>query len=161
MAEHSQYVTFGVAEELFATPVRVVREILDMLTISRLPRAPKELLGMIDVRGQGIPVVDLRGLLELEPVADTTHTRIVVVQTFRNGQELAIGLKTDRVFEVTALDSDTLEPPTRIGGDWSEGAVSGIGRRLGAFVSVLDIGRLVANIDIRNLSGPESTRDAA
>ena len=61
MAEHAQYVTLGVAEELFAAPVAKVQEILDMRPIARLPQAPDTLLGMIDVRGQGIPVVDLPG----------------------------------------------------------------------------------------------------
>ena len=57
MAEQIQYVTLGVAEEIFAAPVATVQEILDMLPIARLPRAPENLLGMIDVRGKGVPVV--------------------------------------------------------------------------------------------------------
>jgi purine-binding chemotaxis protein CheW len=149
MAEARQFVTFGVAGDMFATPVETIREILDLRTVSRLPKAPKELLGIIDVRGQGVPVIDLRALLGLSETEDTTHTRIVVMNTQRGTGELAIGLKTDRVFEVTHLDTDDLEPPPEIGGDWSEGAVKGVGRRQGAFVSVLDVGRLIANIDFR------------
>ena len=71
MAERPQYVTLGVAEELFAAPVEKVQEILDMRPIARLPQAPGTLLGMIDVRGQGIPVVDLRLTLGLPPARST------------------------------------------------------------------------------------------
>ena len=79
MPDQNQYVTLGVAEEKFAAPVTKVQEILDMRTISRLPRAPENLLGMIDVRGQGVPVVDLRRTLGMEPAPDTENTRIVVL----------------------------------------------------------------------------------
>ena len=87
MAERPQYVTLGVAEELFAAPVEKVQEILDMRPIARLPQAPETLLGMIDVRGQGIPVVDLRLTLGLPPAPDNENTRILVLSLA--GQESA------------------------------------------------------------------------
>ena len=60
MAATSQYLTLGLAGETFGISIRNVREILDMRPISRLPHAPNFLLGMIDVRGSGYPIVDLR-----------------------------------------------------------------------------------------------------
>ena len=81
MAENQQYVTLGVADEIFAAPVGKVQEILDMRPIARLPQAPSNLLGMIDVRGQGVPVLDLRLTLGMEPKDDTENTRIVVLSS--------------------------------------------------------------------------------
>lgn len=144
-----QYLTFGVAEDLFAAPVGRVREILDLAPISRLPRSPAELLGMIDVRGASVPVVDARRLLGLEEAADSPNTRIVVLTMMRRSGETVFGLKTDRVFEVTSLDEEALEAPPEIGaGNWNAGAITGIGRRNGAFVTVFDVDRLFAEVDV-------------
>ncbi|MGV3491981.1 MAG: chemotaxis protein CheW [Devosia sp.] len=143
MAENAQYVTLGVAGELFAAPVGQVQEILDMRPVARLPQAPPNLLGMTDVRGEGIPVLDLRLTLGLEPAEDTENTRIVVLRLARAGGQQTIGLRTDRVYEVTVLDAEALDPPPAINGGWRDHAVAGIGRRNGSFVTVLDLDRLL------------------
>lgn len=148
MAENQQYVTLGVASELFAAPVEKVQEILDMRPIARLPQAPPNLLGMIDVRGQGIPVLDLRLTLALEPALDTENTRIIVLNVATASGELTVGLRADRVFEVTVLDSAELDPPPAISGAWTGECIAGIGRRNGNFVTVLDLDRLLGAIDI-------------
>lgn len=146
MAE--QYVTLGVAEELFAAPVEKVQEILDTQPIARLPQAPSNLLGMIDVRGQGIPVLDLRLTLGLEPAQDTENTRIIVLTVAPNGTTFTVGLRADRVYEVTVLDQGDLEPPPAINGAWTGRSIAGIGRRNGRFVTVLDLDRLLAGTDL-------------
>ncbi len=151
MAERIQYVTLGVAKEIFAAPVTKVQEILDMRPIARLPQAPENLLGMIDVRGQGIPVLDLRRTLGLEEAADSENTRIVVLRMGSGEKELTVGLRADRVFEVTVLDQEELDPPPAISDTWDTHSIAGIGRRNGAFVTVLDLDRLLAGIRIPGL----------
>lgn len=146
MPEHSQYVTLGVAGELFAAPVSKVQEILDMQPIARLPRAPSNLLGMIDVRGQGVPVLDLRQTLGLPGAADTENTRIVVLTVNGPIDPVTLGLRADRVYEVTVLDSDALDPPPAVSTYWSNHCILGIGRRNGAFVTVLDLDRLLGDM---------------
>lgn len=143
MADLNQYVTLGVAEELFAAPVTKVQEILDMRTISRLPRAPENFLGIIDVRGQGVPVLDLRLTLGMEPAADTETTRIVVLSVNSVSGPVTLGLRADRVFEVTVLDSEKLDPPPAVNARWQDHCIEGIGRRNGAFVTVLDLDKLL------------------
>jgi purine-binding chemotaxis protein CheW len=146
MSQNAQYVTLGVAREIFAAPVERVREILDMRPIARLPQAPANLLGMIDVRGQGVPVLDLRLTLALEPAEDSENTRIVVLVVNTGNGEMTVGLRTDRVFEVTVLDDDRIEPPPAVKGNWSGDCIAGIGRRNGAFVTVLDLDHLLGGI---------------
>ncbi len=143
MAEKAQYVTLGVAGELFAASVERVQEILEMRPVARLPQAPPNLLGMIDVRGQGIPVLDLRLTLGLPAADDTENTRIVVLNVNSGARMMTVGLRTDRVFEVTVLDADDLEPAPTISGNWRDHSVAGIGRRNGNFVTVLDLDRLL------------------
>lgn len=147
MAERAQYVTLGVAGELFAAPVEMVQEILDMRPVASLPQAPANLLGMIDVRGEGIPVLDLRLTLGIAPAEDTENTRIVVLRVTTQAGSMKVGLRTDRVFEVTVLDTETLDPPPAINGSWHGRAVAGIGRRNGAFVTVLDLDRLLTQAE--------------
>ena len=145
MAEQVQYVTIGVAEEIFAAPVGKVQEILDMRPIVRLPRAPDNLLGMIDVRGDGIPVLDLRITLGLPAAPDTENTRIVVLAVNGPQGPLTVGLRADRVFEVTVLDHDALDPPPAVSAGWSNHCVAGIGRRNGSFVTVLELDKLLGD----------------
>lgn len=147
MAERAQYVTLGVADELFAAPVGKVQEILDMRPIARLPQAPDSLLGMIDVRGQGIPVVDLRLTLGLPAVLDTENTRIIVLALAGHGGDRRLGLRADRVFEVTILDDEALDPPPVVAGAWLGHCIAGIGRRNGRFVTVLDLERLLGSFE--------------
>ncbi|MEQ8599641.1 MAG: chemotaxis protein CheW [Devosia sp.] len=148
MAEQAQYVTLGVAEEIFAAPVAKVLEILDMRPIARLPRAPGNLLGMIDVRGQGVPVLDLRLTLGMESAPDTENTRIVVLAINGADGVLTLGLKADRVFEVTVLDQATLDPPPPVSAGWGDQVIQGIGRRNGEFVTVLDLDRMLGSIPL-------------
>ncbi|MEF2074242.1 chemotaxis protein CheW [Consotaella aegiceratis] len=148
MSHLIQYVTFGVADELFAAPVERIREILDLRPISHLPRTPEAVLGIIDLRGATVPVLDLRKTLRMPPAADSDNTRIVVLSIPRKGGETLLALKTDRVFEVTPLDEGKLEPPPEVGPGWSEEVIAGVGRRNGAFVTVLDLERLFAEVDL-------------
>ncbi len=143
MAEKPQYVTLGVANELFAAPVERVHEILDMRPIARLPQAPDNLLGMIDVRGEGVPVLDLRLTLGRPAVPDTENTRIIVLAVDSADGLVIMGLKADRVFEVTVLDAVELDPPPRVNGHWRAACIAGIGRRNGAIVPMLAIDRLL------------------
>ena len=142
MADAIQYVTLGIGQELLGVSVERVREILEIQPVSRLPHAPTHLLGMIDVRGQGVPVIDLRLKLGFEHAVDTENTRVIVLNVTIDERELTFGLKTDRVFEVTVLDEADLEPAPEIGVKWRSEFISGIGRRNGRFVTVLDLGRL-------------------
>jgi len=161
-AENTQYVTLGVADERFAVPVERVREILQLQPVARMPNAPPHFLGMIDVRGQGVPVVDLRQKLGLGECRDSENTRIIVLQVVVDGRDIVLGLKTDRVFEVTVLDGGQLEPPPQIDARWRSDCIAGIGRRNGAFVTVFDLNRLfgMSEVALTGASG-EAGQQAA
>ena len=149
MSQSPQYVTLGIAGDLLALPVDRVREILSPQPMARLPGAPSRFLGMIDVRDQGVPVLDLRLTIGLAPTEDDEDTRIVVVNATMTGAEMAVGLKVDRVFEVTALDADALDPAPEAAVGWRAELIAGIGRRNGRFVTVLDFGRLFSTDELR------------
>lgn len=143
--DQSQYVTLGIDGEVFAVEVGNVREILDMQPISRVPNGPPFLLGMIDVRGVGVPVIDLRVKLGLAAQTPTEQTRIVVLEVTLAGRLRLLGLLADRVFEVTGLDEQALESPPDVGIRWRSDYIRAIGRRNGAFVIIFDLEHLLSS----------------
>lgn len=137
-----QYVTLGIDREVFAVEVHHVREILDVPPIAQLPNAPAYLLGMIDVRGECVPVVDLRLKLGFPQAERTAHSRILVLEVGLGERRLVLGLLADRVFEVTPLDGHGVEAAPDIGVRWRSEYIQGIGRRGTSFVVVFDLARL-------------------
>lgn len=144
MADTPQYLTLGLDSELFGIDIAHVREILEMRPISRLPHAPDFLLGMIDVRGTGYPIVDLRTKLGLVRIAPTEATRIVILQVPVNGAMRGVGFVADRVFEVAGLDTEQTEAAPDVGGRWQSHSIAGIGRKGDAFIVILDLERLMS-----------------
>lgn len=157
MNESADVVTFTADKALYAVPVVRVQEILDLRPVAPLPNAPRYLLGIIDLRGANIPVVDLRCLLGLPGAEDTAQSRILVV-TLMNGEGRAtIGIKTDRVIEVTMLDEGEVRPLEEAELlRWSGSSIAGIGRRNGEVVSVIDLDRLFASVDLTGFALPEA-----
>lgn len=147
----TSYVTLGLGDEVFAVDVGHVREILDFRPPSRLPNAPPFLLGMIDVRGSTVPVIDLRIKLGLEPDAISPDSRIIVLDLDLAGGRRTIGLLTDRVFEVADLEDASLESVPEVGHRWKSDYIRSIGRIRGSFVIVFDLARLFEGDDIARL----------
>jgi purine-binding chemotaxis protein CheW len=161
MAATSQYLTLGLAGETFGISIRNVREILDMRPISRLPHAPDFLLGMIDVRGSGYPIVDLRIKLGLPSVAVTEATRIIILDVPMNDRLVGVGFVADCVFEVTDIDDGSLEPVPSVGGRWQSEYIAGIGRKGEKFVIIFDLARLMAGTNMSTQQEPAAESSVA
>ena len=153
----NHYVTFGVADELLAAPVEAVREVLAVPPMTRVPNAPDFLVGIIDVRGHSVPVIDMRRKLGLPPTEPTESSRVLVLEVTLAGRSATIGALADRVLEVITLEEKSLQPPPDIGLRWQSEAIAGIGRRNDGFVILLNLGALFATERIL-LSG--ATKDA-
>lgn len=161
--DDSQFVTLGIDREVFAVPVETVVEVLDARPIFRVPEAPAHMIGLIDVRGRGVPVVDLRVKLGLPSTAATENTRILVLEVPVDGRRLVLGLLVDRVFEVTALGGDGIAPPPDIGTAWRSDYIRGVGRRNGGFVVIFDLARLFSTAEVALLgaNGPQPVAELA
>lgn len=156
MATHTseaQYVTFGLEDECFAVPVEVVREILDHEDAFRIPHGPDYLLGLRDVRGQGVPVIDLRLRLGMSKTQKTPHTRILVIDVLIAGKVLTLGLVADRVFEVASFKHDSIEGAPDIGARWPSEYIAGVIRRDSGFVVLVDLAKLFSRADAASLTG--------
>jgi purine-binding chemotaxis protein CheW len=148
LAAEAQFVTLGIDREVFAVPVEPVLEILAMRPLFRVPEAPAYFAGLLDVRGQAVPVIDLRVKLGLEAIPPTDNTRVLVLDVPVSGRRLVLGLIADRVFEVTALDKRSITPPPDIGTLWRSDYISGVGRRGDGFVIIFDLFHLLSSDDV-------------
>ena len=147
MAAATDFVTLSLGEALYGVPVDRVQEILDMRPVSPMPNAPPHLLGVTDLRGENVPVVDLRILLGMPPAETTPHTRILVVRLGADGPGSVIGLRTDRVIDVARLDDDALSPLSEAQKlAWDGLSILGIGRRKGEVISIIDLDGLFIGI---------------
>jgi purine-binding chemotaxis protein CheW len=146
-AGEGQFVTLGIDREVFAVPVETVLEILDMRQASRVPEAPPYMLGLIDLRGRSVPVLDLRVKLGLPGIPATETTRILVLEVTISGRPLVFGLVADRVIEVMALSAGEIEPAPDIGTRWRSDYILGVGHRDGRFVIIFNLPRLFSEED--------------
>lgn len=128
MSGTTQYITFGIEEETFALSVEKVQVIMDLKPLSPLPHAPAYVMGLMDVRGIGILVIDLREKLGLERVPPTTSTRVIIVEAEIDGQKTSFGVVADCVFEVTDLYGAATEPVSSIGNRRQPVYIIGIGQ---------------------------------
>jgi len=148
------YVTWGLGKEVCAVEVANVREILDCGPVTRLPKAPPFLRGVIDLRGATVPVIDIAARLGVASAPVTADTRILVATLGLGDRDLVVGLQVERVFEVAELEAGSLQPPPNVGGGWRSEFVKAIGRLRGEFVIVLDLPKLFDADEIAAIPGP-------
>ena len=155
--DEAQYVTFSLGDEVFAVPVGVVREILDHEEAFKIPNGPDYLMGLRDVRGQGVPIMDLRLKLGLSKTVPTPHTRVLVMDIPLDDRLLSLGMVADRVYEVTPFRRDQVEQAPDIGSHWRSDYIAGVVRREQGFVVLIDLARLLTEKDAALLaSRPEA-----
>lgn len=137
-----QAVVFCLGAERFGLPVAIVREILDWREVSSLPSAPGWLLGLADVRGTSVPVIDLRTRLGMAPVEPTLATRILILDVPTAGTTLTLGVVIDRVLSVSSFEKRQIEPAPEIGVRWRSEYITGVVRSDDAFVVLFDAARI-------------------
>lgn len=145
IAAADKFVTLGVGREVFAIGVDAVREILDLQPMAALPNAPPFLMGIIDVRGEAVPIISLRRKLGLAADVPTEYSRVLVTEVAAADRQLLLGLVADHVFEVTELDENGIVAVPEIGIRWRSDYIRAIGRRSGQFVIVFDLGKLFSS----------------
>jgi purine-binding chemotaxis protein CheW len=147
--------TFKLGEELFAINVYQVREVLEVLQITKVPTAPPYMRGVVNVRGQAIPVVDLRMRFGLPSIPNSVNTRICVMELEVDGEITVIGGIADSVHEVIELDPSNIDPPPRIAMRWRTEFISGMGKRGDDFIIILNVNAVFSSEELLAVS--EST----
>jgi purine-binding chemotaxis protein CheW len=146
-ADELQLVVFQLGVELYGVEIACVHEIVRMQTITRVPRAPAFVEGVINLRGRVIPVIDLRRRFNLPAAAHTRASRIVVVEI---GDQV-VGLVVDGVSEVLRVDTALVEPPSPVVAGIDSEYLQGIARLPERLVILLDLDRVLAREERRAL----------
>lgn len=155
------YLSFKLSEEVFAINVSKVINILEMCHITKIPKAPSYMKGVINLRGTVLPVLDLRikfGLAEKETTVDTS---IIVLSIDLNGEPVMVGTLVDAVKEVLELKTDEIAPSPTIGSKYNSGFIEGMWRIDDNFIMILDIDKVFSGDDIIDIKEhlPQTTNE--
>ena len=145
----SQYLTFRLDEELFAFDIAKVREVLEFTAITRVPRTPDFMRGVINLRGNVVPVLDLKLKLGLSRTEKTIDTCVVITEVTVGGEKMVLGALADSVQEVLELDPSQIDPPPRMGTRIDGSCIRGMGKRDDQFLMILDVDRVLTIEDLQ------------
>lgn len=141
-ATRNQYLTFTLDKELYAMDIAKVREVLEYTDITRVPRTPEFMRGVINVRGRAVPVVDLRLKFGLSKTTQTVNTCIIIMEVEMDGEATVLGALADSVQEVFSLEPDQIEPAPRLGTRIKTEFIAGMGKQGDEFIIILNIDKV-------------------
>jgi purine-binding chemotaxis protein CheW len=146
--EMAQYLTFKLGEEMFALDIAKVREVLDFTSVTRVPRTPGFMRGVINLRGSVVPVVDLRLKFGMTRTESGVNTCIIITEVIVDGDRTVLGALADSVQEVIDLVPGDISPAPRIGTRINTEFIQGMGKRDDRFIILLDIDRVFSTEEL-------------
>ncbi|OGU15030.1 MAG: chemotaxis protein CheW [Geobacteraceae bacterium GWC2_53_11] len=149
----TQYLTFTLADEVFAVDVARVREILEITNITKVPQTPDFMRGVINLRGSVVPVIDLRLKFGMSETERTVNTCIIVVEVVMDGETIVLGSLADSVQEVIEMEPDQIEAAPHIGTHLNTDFIRGMGKHDGHFVMILDIDEVFSSGELAAVQG--------
>jgi len=157
----NQYLTFKLDDEVFGLAIGKVREVLDFTTVTRVPRTPEYMRGVINLRGSVVPVVDLHMKFGLAQTEKTVNTCIIIVEIDIEGEVTILGALADSVQEVVELEPDQIEAAPKIGTKLNTEFIKGMGKREEQFVILLDIDKVFSHDELSQVQRAEVQAPAA
>lgn len=156
----NQYLTFTLDEEQYAADVGKVREVLELLPMTKLPKMPEYMRGVINIRGSVVPVVDLRRKFGMSDVSETVDTSIIVMDVGKGEKNLTVGCLADSVEEVINILPEDVEPAPSFGTAVDTEFIEGIAKREEQFIILLDIDKVFEESELKLMqrepgAGPE------
>lgn len=150
-----KYLIFRIAEEEYGIEILKVQEIIGMISVTKVPRMPEFIKGVINLRGKIIPVVDFRLKFGFDEIEYTERTCIIVVQIRRNGADMVMGLIVDEVSEVEEIKSDQVDPAPQIGIQVNTEFIDGVGKLEDRVVILLNADRVLNMDELDQLQSAE------
>jgi len=147
----NSYLTFKLGEEEFAAHVSKVLSIMEMVKITKVPKSPEYMQGVINLRGQVLPVVDTRIKFGMSPTEFTKNTCIVVMEVEVNDEYVQVGTLVDSVQEVLEITDDQIQPPPSIGSKYKSEFISGMAKLEDKFIMILDMNKVFSAEEMMNV----------
>ena len=157
--DSNQFLTFILDREVYALDIQQVREVLDFSDITKVPRMPDFMRGVINLRGGVVPVVDLRLKFGLGVTEKTVDTCIIIIEVALEGERAMMGALADSVQEVLDLDPNQIEPPPKIGTRLKTDFIRGMGKKNDRFIIILDIDRIFSTDELSRISHVEKNTE--
>jgi len=144
----SKYLTFNLGDEVYGLEILRVREIIGLMDITKVPRMPNFVRGVINLRGKVIPVVDLRLKFGMDAAEDTKETCIIVVDL----DDMLMGIVVDCVSEVLDIDEQDIDEAPEFGVSVSTDFILGMGKARDKVIILLDISKVLTTGEIAMLA---------
>jgi purine-binding chemotaxis protein CheW len=158
--EATQYLTFKLGNEVFALDIGKVREVLDFTMVTKVPQTPDFMRGVINLRGNVVPVVDMRLKFGLTMTEKTVNTCVIITEIDVDGESTVIGAMADSVQEVLDMGPEQIEPPPRIGVKMNTDFIMGMGKHSDQFIMILNIDRLFSGGELAGLDRNSTLKEA-
>lgn len=142
------YLSFRLGREVFAASVHHVVNILEMKPITKVPHAPAYMSGVINLRGQVLPVIDMRVRFGMEPTETTVDTCIIVLNLSIDSDDVMLGILVDAVSEVLELENEKIEPSPSIGTKYKADFIKGMWKKDESFIMLLNINLIFTSDEI-------------
>ncbi|MBC8422927.1 purine-binding chemotaxis protein CheW [bacterium] len=152
LAQAGKYLSFILGGEEYGVEIMKVQEINGLTEVTRVPRMPEYVRGVVNLRGKVIPVIDLRSKFGMEKVEDTEKTCNIVVQIEHNGEVLTMGIVVDDVSEVLNIAGEQIDPAPAFGSGVESDFITGIGKLEENVVILLDINRILGGAELAGLA---------
>ncbi len=152
----NQYLTFTLSDEHYAVSVGKVREVLEYSRITKLPRTADYMKGIINLRGSGVPVIDLHLKFGMEETPVGKDTAIIVLDVRGQDGDVVVGALADAVHEVVDIPADQVERAPRFGTKLAAEFIQGVGKREDGFIIILDIDRIFNSEEVEMLRSQET-----
>lgn len=149
--EFNSYLSFKLGDELFASNVSKVLNILEMTKITKVPRSPSYMKGVINLRGTVLPVVDTRYKFGMTETEMTNNTCILVLEVEVDGESVNVGAIVDSVQEVLELQQEDIQPPPSIGSKYQSEFIFGMAKIDEEFIMLLDMDKVFSADEIISL----------
>jgi purine-binding chemotaxis protein CheW len=144
LAKAGKYLTFNLGKEVYGIEILKVQEIIGMMSVTRVPKTPGFVRGVVNLRGKVIPVIDLRLKFSLDGREDTDRTCIIVVQVSLNGTPVIMGLIVDEVSEVLNVLAEQIEASPSFGAKVDTDFILGMGKVGQKVVMLLDVDKVLS-----------------
>ena len=151
--KEGKYLTFALGSEEYGLEILKVRELIGYMEITAVPQTPHYVKGVINLRGQVIPVINLRAKFGMETIEVTEESCIIVVEVSLGNRQFSTGVIVDRVQEVLDIDGSDIEEAPQFGSSVNTDFILGMGK-LGDTVKILlDIDKVLAGDDFSGIAG--------
>jgi purine-binding chemotaxis protein CheW len=155
---NNSFLSFRLGEEVFALHVGKVHKILEMTEITEVPRSPVYMKGVINLRGNVLPVIDMRVKFGMAPAERTKTTCILVIEAEIEKETVMVGLLVDAVQAVQKIKDEEILPPPSIGSKFRSDFISGMTRVNDRFFMILNINLVLSTEDLINLKALQDVK---